>query len=265
MPITTLDGVLAGALPPEPFLKVGATTVVGRMYTPFYVAGRPGAAAAPTPGVAGAALTAYPGQHPWTNPVAGHSYLARFDAACTVAGTLVLADRLWHNSGLSATVTTPQTVNSVAWPPRDLTGTTNGGGVLIGFEISTSMGAGTPTFSMGYTNQDGTAGRSITTAAQATTMAVGTFIPMPLQPGDTGVRSVQNFTLSATMTSGVYHLVAYRELARVSLPVANVGAAVDAISSGFPRLYDNTVPFLLWLPATTTAPTLTGLTVVTQG
>ena len=265
MAISTRDGVLAGLRPPEDIYKVGAATVAGRFYSPFYVAGRPGAAAAPSPGIGGAALTSYAGQIPWTNPASGNSYLARFAAACNTPGTLLVCDRLWHNSGIVVTQTTSQTVNSAAWPARDSAGTTDGANVMIGAEVSTVMGAGTPTFTMGYTNSSGTAGRSIVTAAQSATMAVGSFIPIQLAAGDVGVRSIQTWQQSASMTSGVYHLVAYRVLARLDLPLANVGNALDAISGGFVRLYDNTVPFLLWLPSTTTAPSLSGQLIVAQG
>jgi len=79
MAITSLDQVIAGMQPPEDFLKVGATMeAAGVHYSPFYVAGRPGAAVAPTPGINGAALTSYAGQVPFRNPVSGNSYLARF-------------------------------------------------------------------------------------------------------------------------------------------------------------------------------------------
>lgn len=265
MAITTRDQALAGMRPPEDILKIGAATVVGRHYSPFYVAGRPGAALAPSPGIGGAALTTYAGQIPFTNPGAGNSYLARFAGACNVAGTLLVCDRLWHNSGINVTLNTSQTVNSVAWPARDSDGSTNGANVMIGAEVSTVMGAGTPTWTMGYTNSLGTSGRSIVTAAQAATMAVGSFIPIQLAAGDVGVRSIQTWQQSATMTSGVYHLVAYRILARLPILLANIDNALDAISGGFPRLYDNTVPFLLWLPSTTTAPSLQGQMIVTQG
>lgn len=265
MAITTLDGLIAGMRPPEALLKLGAATVVGRYYSPLYVAGRPGAAVAPAPGIAGAALTTYAGQVPWVNPGAGNSYLARLSMSCNVLGTLLLCDRLWHNSGINVTLATSQTINSVAWPARDRDGTVNGEGILIGAEVSTVMGAGTPTWTMGYTNQAGTAGRSTVTAAQAATMAVGSFIPIPLAAGDTGVRSIQAWTQSATMTSGAYHLVAYRILARLAVSNANVDAAADAVQLGMPRLFNDTVPFLLWLPATTTAPTLQGDLVVSQG
>ena len=261
----TLDAIAAGAQPPQEILKVGAATVAGRFYSPFYVAGRPGAAVAPTPGLSGAALTSYAGQLPFTTPVSGESRLARFAASCNTPGMLLLCDRLWHNSGIVVTVNTSQTINSVAWPARDRAGTTDGDGVMIGVEVSTVMGAGTPTWTMGYTNAAGASGHTIVTAAQAATMAVGSFVPLQLAAGDTGVRSIQTWQQSATMTSGAYHLVAYRVLARLPIPLPNIGFALDAISSAFPRLYDDTVPFLLWLPSTTTAPTITGDFTVTQG
>lgn len=265
MAITTRDGIIAGVKPPEDILKVGAATVAGRFYSPFYVAGRPGAAVANVAGTAGLALTSYAGQIPFSNPVSGNTYLARFAATVNVAGTLVLCDRLWHNSGLSATANTLQSFTSAAWPARDMDGSTNGRGVMIGFEVSTVMGAGTPTFKLDYTNSAGDTGRTITTAAQATTMAVGSFIPIELAAGDVGVRQIVGWTLSATMTSGAYHLVAYRPIASVDITTANIGNAINYLTSGFPRLYDSTVPFFLWLSTTTTAPVIRSQIVYTQG
>lgn len=265
MAITTRDGIIAGVKPPEDILKVGAATVAGRFYSPFYVAGRPGAAVANVAGTAGLALTSYSGQLPFSNPVSGNTYLARMSATVNVAGTLVLCDRLWHNSGLSAVSNTLQSFTSAAWPARDMDGSTDGRGVMIGFEVSTVMGAGTPTFKLDYTNSAGTPGKTITTAAQSTTMAVGSFIPIELAAGDVGVRQIVGWTLSATMTSGAYHLVAYRPIASVDITTANIGNAINYLTSGFPRLYDSTVPFFLWLSTTTTAPVIRSQIVYTQG
>jgi hypothetical protein len=266
MAITSLDGALAGMQMPEEIFKVGAATVAGRFYSPFYVAGRPGAATAPSPGIAGASLTTYTGQIPFTNPPGGsNAYLGRFSASVGATGTLFLCDRLWHNSGINVTLATLQTIGSTTWPARDSNGSTNGENIFIGAEVSTVMGAGTPTWTMVYTNSAGVTGRTTTTAAQTATMAVGSFIPIQLAAGDTGVRSIQSWTQSATMTSGVYHLVAYRVLARLEVTTANVGNAIDCLTSGFPRMFSNTVPFLLWLPSSTTAPTISAQTIVTMG
>lgn len=268
MAITTLDGALAGMRPPE-FIAKGvppANYVAGRPSTPFYLAGSPGAAAAPAPGLAGAALTSYAGQIP-IPAASGNTHIARFSGAhSTQGGILLLCDRLWHNSGIVVTTTTAQTINSVAWPARDKAGTTNGAGVYIGLEIVTATGAGVATPSISYTNSDGTAGRtSVATDVYAATSGAGSFYRLGLAAGDVGVRSVQSVTLGVSMTSGSVSLVAYRVLAVLELPAAGVPNAVDALSSGLPRLYDNTVPFLIFIPQTTTSGIITGSVVYTQG
>lgn len=267
MAITTLDGALAGMQYPRTFAKaVTGTMVAGRPHSLFYLAGAPGAAVAPTPGLAGAALTSYAGQIPFTNPVSGNTYLARFQGQATIAGTLVLADRLWHNSGLVVTTTTAQTVNSAAWPARDVNASTNGDGVRIGLEVSTATGAGAATPTISYTDESGNAGSTGSMeVAYAASSVAGTFYPFTLAAGDTGVRSIQTCTLGVSMTSGTIHLVAYRELARLELTSANIPNAIDALTSGFPRLYDNTVPFIFFIPSTTTTSNISGSVVYTQG
>lgn len=265
MAFTDFDSVSIGALPPREFGKaVTPTLVAGRPHSLFYLAGNPGAATAPTPGLSGEALTAYTGQLPYNNSGALECRLARLQGNTTTIGTLLLCDRLWHNSGITITQTTAHTVNSVAWPARDRTGTTDGEDVLIGVEVSAATGAGTPTLTMGYTNSAGTATRTATNIiATVATSAVGAFYPLGLQAGDRGVRSLQTFTLSATWTSGTIHLVAYRVLARLELD--RLTGAVDPLTGGLARAYDNTVPFLIFIPNATTATTCSGHVIWSHG
>ncbi|MFN7882830.1 MAG: hypothetical protein ACK5PF_07430 [bacterium] len=267
MAITTLDGAIAGMKPPAYYSKaLSGTLVAARPFSPFYLAGSPGAAVAPTPGLAGAALTSYAGQIP-IPPASANTHLARFTGVSSAQpGMLLLCDRLWHNSGIVVTTTTAQTINSVAWPARDRNGTTNGDDVLIGLEISTATGAGASVVSMSYTNSAGTAGRSGTMLIPyAATSAAGSFYPFALQAGDVGVRSIQSYTSTVSMTSGVVHLVAYRVLASLELPAAGIANGIDVLTSGMPRCYDTTVPFLLFIPSTTTTTQFTGQVAFTQG
>lgn len=265
MAITTLNGVLSGARPAENILKVGvAMEAIGLPHSHFYSPGVPGAAVAPSPGINGAALTSYAGQIPWVNPVSGNSYLMSLAFAASQACTVLLLDRVWHNSGISLTVTTSQAITSPQWPARDRDGSVNGEGILVGLEFSAAGGAGTPTVTLGYTNSAGTSGRTATVVG-VTTPNAGTFFRFPLQAGDTGVRSVQSVQLSATWTSGTAHLVAYRVLGVIGLSVANVSSKLDALSGGFVRLHDNTVPFLVQIPSAVAATTLVGCMGVTQG
>lgn len=269
MAITTLDGVIAGCKPPQFFYKaLSGGLGAGRPYTPFYAAGIPGAAVAPTPGISGEALTSYAGQIPFTNPSAGQSsYLARFVGLSSgQSGQLMLVDRLWHNSGITITSTSPQTVNSVAFPARDQNGTTDGTGVLLGVEVSSTTGTGNPTITVTYTNSDNVGSRTGTGfIATVGTSGTGSFYPIGLQAGDKGVRSVQSLQLSASWTSGTIHLVAYRVLSVIQLGASGISTAVDVVTGGMPVMYDNTVPFLIFVPVTTSSISLQGSVTVTQG
>lgn len=269
MTISTIEQAVIGMQPMVYFhYALSGTLVAGRPWTPFYAAGVPGPAVAPTPGVAGAALTSYAGALTFPAAVGGETiHLAGFTGGNSAqSGTLLLCDRLWHNSGLSVTLNTSQTVNSVAWPARDANGLTDGTGVYIGLEISTAMGAGTPTLNLGYTNQAGTAGRSSSNLqAVVASSAIGTFYQFGLQAGDTGVRSIQTYQQTATMTSGVHRLVAYRVLAALECINAGVVEQLTLLTSGLPRCYDNTVPFLIFIPNTTTTTSIFGSVTFTQG
>jgi hypothetical protein len=266
--ITSLDQVIAGCQPPEHFLRTTAGLEgAGIKHSLFYNTGRPGQGSANAAGLAGAALTSVAGQIPRANPASGNAYLARLSVASSNAGTLLLADRLWHNSGIAVATTTAQTVNSVTWPARDAQGATNGEGVMVALEVSastTNAGAITNTV-ISYTNSAGVAGRTASLPSAPATALLGTFLPFTLAAGDTGVRSIQSITLGTSYVSGTIHLVAYRLLSTIGVPVANVEFSVDAVTAGFPRLYNNTVPFLIWLPAVSTATTLTGQYIETHG
>lgn len=251
MAITTLDGIIAGMKTPEDVYKAAVTAeAAGVAHSTLYQAGRPGAGTAPSPGLTGAALTTYAGQIPFPAAVGGQNiYLAKLEGAqAGNVGGISIFDRLWHNSGFTITTTTAQTVNSVAWPARDQDGSTNGNGVMVAIEVSTATGNGTAVTNttMSYTNEAGTSGRTATIASFPANAAVGSFVPFLLAAGDKGVRSIQSLTLGTTYTSGTIHLVAYRPIACLPTPLANVSNSLDAIGLGFPRMYDNSVPFMVY-------------------
>ncbi|MGL5910921.1 MAG: hypothetical protein ACRCZP_13015 [Phycicoccus sp.] len=269
MAITTLNGLIAGARPPEDILKVGGTMEQsGVWHSLAYATGAPGAAAAPAPGINGAALTTYPGQIPFTNPPGGSStYLARLVAAANNSGGLRVYDRLWHNSGIVVTTTTAQAITPVAIPARDRAGTTNGEGVLCAIEVSTATtnAAAITNMTISYTNSAGTAARTGTIASFPATAAAGTWVTFQLAAGDTGVRSVQSLTLGTSLTAGTVHLVLYRTLATLGISPSNNVTEINAITGGMPQCYDNSVPFLLWMPSATTATTVNAQLAYAQG
>lgn len=267
MAITTVDGAIAGFQAPRFFTKaLSGTLVAGRPYSYWGTAGAPGAGSQDTT-LNGVTLTGpQNGQIPRTDPGTGNAYLARLAAQSNQAGMLLLCDRLWHNGGYSATSTAAQNSTTPTWPARDANGATSGAGVYIGLEVSAATGVGTPTLTMAYTNSGGTASRSTTNVdATVASSAAGTFYRLGLQAGDVGVQSVQSLTLSATWTSGTINLVAYRIIAALELCSDQTSGAIDLLTSGMPQIYNGSVPFLIFVPSTTTTNSLWGTYTETQG
>lgn len=275
MAITDLNGIVAGMRPPQFIAKaVTATLVAGRPASLWSLGGSPGAGNFDTT-LNGVTLSSSSslvnGQIPHYDPASGNSYLARLTGQATQAGQLLLLDRIWHNGGYTITSTSAQNSTTPTWPSRcptsgtDDTPATTGQGVLLAVEVSAATGAGTPTITISYTNQAGTASRTATNVqATVASSAIGATYFIGLQAGDTGVRSVQSLTLSATWTSGTINLVAYRLLAALDLQ-ALVPNAIDFLTAGGPRLYNGVVPWLVFIPNTTTATLVTGSYVETQG
>lgn len=267
--LNNLDNIIAGFQPPITYFKVGITMeAAGVHYSPFYRAGMPGAAVAPTPGLGGAHLTSYSGQIPFTNPsTANETKLAKFILSSSQAGSWVLCDRLWHNSSIVSTTTTAQTVNSGTWEPRDRNGGTDGDGIMVGIEVSTptTNGSAVTNTTMSYDESVSGSTHTATITSFPASATLGTFVPFELAAGDRGVREVNSITLGTSYGTGVVHLVAYRVLARGYINIGQSGYDVNIFTSGGIRLYDNTVPFLLWLPSATTATTLHGQLIVAQG
>lgn len=123
-------------------------------------------------------------------------------------------------------------VNNVALPRY-----TSGEGVQI-MAVSVAGRAGGQSFNVSYTNSQGVAGRisptvvqnavsvngSIVTSDRAVALAAGPFIP--LQSGDTGVRSIQSVTMLGADV-GLFSLVLVKPLAQMSIVGIDAPVEVD--------------------------------------
>jgi hypothetical protein len=141
-------------------------------------------------------------------------------------------DLLVHNGGLDATLTTTQTTNL---PTASLTRYTSGEGVMGAVIIYAVLGTTASTFTISYTNQAGTSGRTST----ATQIGAGFYreaiglIPIPLQAGDTGIRSIESVTLAGTTGSiGNFGVCLYKPLAMLSMETTTATSVLDMVSSG---------------------------------
>ena len=244
--------------------KVGtAPEAAGQYYCFAKDGGAPGAWLPGTPGLNGrntnGTLSADAGCISAGTPSSGANYIRDISISASVAGTFILADVLWVNSGLVVTTTTAQAITQPTLPARDNLGTTNGYGVGAGLLVTTATtnAAVINNITLQYTNSNGVAGRTGTMSYPATAV-IGTFVPFQLAQGDIGIRSIQSITLGTTLTAGAVSLICLNFLAISPVPLANVG------SLAFQRKLDlklNNEHCLLpfWLASSTIATNLTGV------
>ena len=236
---------------PVPFMKSGtAADTAGYWYCTSKDAGYPGAWAPGTPGVNGRVTdgtqSADYGSIPVKNPAVGGNFLTEIQWAASVNHTHLLFDVLWVNSGLSVTSTsTAQAITTPTLPARDVNGTTNGEGCMIGilFSAASTLAAVNALSTVSYTNSKGVSGRTATmTAVQGSqlpaTPVIGTIAWYNLAAGDTGVQSIQSFNIGATSwLTGTIHLFIARDIATMGTTIVNVAAQKVLGSPGI-RLYN---------------------------
>lgn len=216
-----------------PFMKTGtAPDGTGYWYCTAKDAGFPGAYAVGTPGINGrvtdGTVAADFGSVPIRNPAVGANYLTEVTMGSSVNHAHLFFDLLWVNSGIVVTTTTAQAIVSPTLPARDVNGTTNGEGCMIGllFTAATTNAAVISNSTVSYTNSDGTAGRTATLSAIAgsqipATPTIGTIVWFNLQAGDKGVRSIQSVTLATSLATGSVSLLIARDLAMIGTTNAN--------------------------------------------
>lgn len=250
MAINTLDDLVAATAGSKDLrlLKASSTAVAGRLMSLWRVAGQPEVGAIPT--AAAVCTSATTGASNFTNPGAGKTlYVVNVGSVFnSVAATTTILDRLVACGGLSGIVATAQTVNTPA-----LTRRTDGKRNRIFLEWYTATGATGVNVTASYTNQDGTSGKTTGTLALPATVTAGSMLELTLASDDTGVKSVESVTLSATTgTAGNFGVTIAAVLASVPSPLANLGYNFDAQALGLP-VVENDACLQYAVTSTTTA------------
>jgi hypothetical protein len=259
------------------FMKSGtAPDATGYWYSTYKDAGFPGAWAPGTPGVNGritdGTSAADSGCIPIQNASVGANYLTEIQLAASVNHSHYFYDVLWINSGLSVTtVSSVQAIASPTLPARDLNGTTDGEGCVIGlyFSAASTLAAVNALSQVTYTNSKGVGSRIATLLAiqgsQApATPVVGTVLWYNLAAGDTGVRSIQGFNIGATSwLTGTINLFIARDVATVGTTIPNVTAQKIVGAPGI-RLYNGTCLHHCILASAATATFFAGELVVME-
>lgn len=146
--------------------------------------------------------------------------------------TIFVCDFLVVSGQLNASLTTEQTTNL---PSAALPRYTSGEGVVAALIIFGAPGATATTFTVSYTNQSGTSGRTSTAQQIGGTgfREIGRIINIPLQQGDTGIRSVESVTLLATTgAAGDFGVLLYKPLAAFAVDTTDLVKPFDCISTG---------------------------------
>jgi hypothetical protein len=164
-------------------------------------------------------------------------------------GVCMLADRLAHVSGFSG-VSPVGTSNTVGIGPNSRVGSPYAN-VMAAVEIYSQVGTSQTTLTASYTNEAGTASR--------TTPAIffgGTnnreqqrFLILPLQEGDSAVKSVESVTIAAsTGTIANWGVTLFRPLALFGTNARGFNFLWDGMLGGCGNLPDvtNACPFIIY-------------------
>ncbi len=150
-----------------------------------------------------------------------------------------------------------------------LTRYTSGDGVQIMAVVVAGHATGlTQTFTVNYTNQDGVTGRTTTQVSLNNQFVNGTIIStsratagcagpfLPLQSGDTGVRSIEGLTMTGSDV-GLMTLVLVKPLAQMTLRGNDAPVEVDYLKdfSGLPGIEDDAYLNFICCPVGTLAAT----------
>lgn len=223
------------------FGKVAASAVqgAGTWFSLWDSVGTPGAGSNPST-TPGDTHTNVAGSINFPDQASDTKHLLSFGAVCSIAGVLMLYDRLASVSGISLASTGNKTVNSGTLPRYSGADAAN---VQAWLEVTTATTTTAPVVSLNsYTNESGTTGRSggTRTFPAAATVVRSMIGPMPLQAGDKGIRSVEvGLNVATAAAAGVCNLVLLRPIAMLPVPTS-VWVEKDMVlqAPSLPRLYD---------------------------
>ena len=170
-----------------------------------------------------------------------------------------LLDYVGFYGFIDESVLDEQAMDNTTPLPRHVTGT----GVQM-MPVVVAGQTGGQTFTVNYTNQDGIAGRITPAVTMSTQFVNGTILHslgagaayanngpfLPLQTGDSGVRSVQSVTIGGVGDVGLFALVLVKPLATFSLFGIDAATEVDYFTdmASMPEIVDDAYLNFIALP-----------------
>ena len=153
------------------------------------------------------------------------TFMAMTQTATAVPLPMILCDYLLFYPFVDMSITDEQPMTNTVPLQRSVSGA---GVQIMAVEVAGQSGVGNPQFFVTYTNSNGVSGRTTTTVACNTQVVNGTIITastatarsagpfLPLQSGDTGVRSIDSITFLSP-DIGLIALVLVKPIDNVSV------------------------------------------------
>lgn len=186
------------------------------------------------------------------------------NASTALPMSAILCDYLLYYPTVDDGITDPQVMDNTVTLPRYA----DGDGVMM-MPITTAARTGGQQFVVSYTNQDGVSGRTSATVTQNTSTLVGTVTGsntatanasnpfIPLQSGDSGVRSIESVTMLGSDV-GLFSIILVKPLAQITFREITVPFEKDFLQYGsdMPRIYDDAFLNMVVLPLGSLSSTL---------
>lgn len=246
MTISTHDQLIAA---PNDFPTISKTAARTAVALGFFglidIAGQPGvgvlAGTSTANGVVPTDATAgFPPLRSFGGGAAG--YLASVAYGNTVASWMFLSDCVFKAGAYGFAAGTTNLSSQPSFAARMPDGLFSDTEIWI--EVSTAFTTGTAwQVQVGYTNQDGVAGRStvILPATGAAGLTLGRRYQLALQAGDSGVQQINSVTVTnggTAMTAGAFNVLVLRPLWENRVQVANGGGFDNLVLAGMPTVFD---------------------------
>lgn len=172
---------------------------------------------------------------------------------------LLLLDYIGFYGFIDESVLDPQLLDNTTPLPRYV----DGRGLQL-MPVVVAGQTGGQTFTVEYTNQDGVTGRATRASTMSTQFVNGTILNslqsgaayanngpfLSLQPGDSGVRSVQSVTIGGIGDVGLFALVLVKPLASIALRGIDAPTEIDYLTdmAALPQIEDDAYLNFLALP-----------------
>ena len=168
-----------------------------------------------------------------TNPTGGRQkWLLGIENCLAVAANLIAYDRL-ATYGIGAP--NAATFTPTAMAVTRYTGTESVGNQIWVEYTNVAQAVATHAFTVSYTNQAGTAGRTTKSTVTGALPGCG-MVPVALQDGDTGVQSIQSITITVAGTATALMAVHIVRPLGMAISVGVAGGSIRDMIGGLPSM-----------------------------